>query len=95
MFRNENVLTLDPLELLKALKHDEGFGAELQGVVLTKCMVYLALDKSKSKPATNDTLLEGGNTVGDLVGSAGGNIFIRIELPAGAMIEIMELWNSV
>ena len=58
LFKNENIPTFDTTELLLVLQSHEFFGAELQGVALTKCMVYVALGESKSKPATNDTLLK-------------------------------------
>ena len=94
VYKNQNVLIFDPLELLKALKNDEGFGVKLRNVVLPDCTVHIALGASKSKPsdaeAATERPLEGGDTVGDVVGNAGCNIFIRIELPTVAIGEIME-----
>ena len=73
--------------LLRALKRDEAFEVELRDVPLSNCTVRVCASASSKAPSADEAAaaraLEGAETLGDVAaGLVGGNLFIRVELPA-------------
>ena len=85
-----NLMDMDRMALLKALKHDEAFSVELRDVPLGKCAVSVCASALKKAPSKEEESaareLEGAETLGNLVGNmctaARPYLYFRVALPA-------------
>jgi hypothetical protein len=87
-----DVMGMDRMSLLKALKHDDAFEDELKGVALSRCTVQVCASASDEEPSTAEEAaareLRGVKALSALVlglvgtvPAAGTNVFVRVELP--------------
>ena len=86
-----DVLKMDRMSLLKALKHDEAFAVTLRDVALSSCAVKVCVSASKKGPSIEEEAqegaLEGAETLGDIVTGMGTEtegrpyLYIRVALP--------------
>ena len=92
LFKLSGLMDMDRMSLLKALKHDEAFQVELEGVPLSKCVVTVCASVSDEGPTTDEVRstkeLKGAKTLGALASgmataAADTYLFVRVTLPGG------------
>lgn len=91
---DDDVLDMDASALLKALKHDDIFGGDFEGAMMSTCTVNVlkgALEAGQKAPTAAEEAdgskfveLEAGMTVRDAAKEGnckGGRLFVRVRLP--------------
>ena len=83
-------MNMDAGTLLKTVRGDELFSKHMEGVALDQCKVYALSSMADTEPSVEEQAqrkeLKGAQTMGAVLGTPAGNVFLHIALatPAGA-----------
>jgi hypothetical protein len=82
-------MDMDIGTLLKASRSDELFSKHMEGVALDQCKAYALTSMAKKLQPGEDKkaqVIEGDDTLADVLGTPAGNVFLHIALPTQATV---------
>ena len=82
-------MNMDAGTLLKTVRGDELFSKHMEGVALDQCKVYALLSMAKKLQPGEEKkaqVIEGAETLADVLGTPAGNVFLHIALPTPATV---------